>query len=58
MDCKASIKIEFEIFGQQFKKEMYINYFPTDNGVDERVGEFFRESYSKAVAQYRINEED
>jgi hypothetical protein len=49
MDNKASIKLEFAMYGKEFKTEMYINYFPTDNGVDERVTEFFRESYNKAV---------
>lgn len=52
MDCKASIKIEFEIYGKKFRKDMWINYWPGECGVDDRVLEFFRESYGKARAAY------
>lgn len=52
MDCKASVKIAFEIYGKKFQTDMWINYWPDECGVDGRVLEFFRESHDRARAAY------
>ena len=58
MDCKASVKIAFEIYGKKFTTDMWINYWPDESGVDERVLEFFRKSYESAYAAYRKRRAD
>lgn len=50
-DDKASIKIEFQIYGEKFVADMWINY-DGYNDVDDRVLEFFRDSYRQARAKY------
>jgi hypothetical protein len=59
-DFKASIKIEFSIFGVTEKTDMYVNYFADSEcyGVDQRVIDFFREAYEKAYAGYRNGLDD
>lgn len=54
-DNRAEIKIEFYIYGEDYKTDMSINYSPEsgDGWVDSRVIEFFRGSYDKAYALYQ-----
>ena len=53
MDNRANIKIEFEVFGEEFKTEMSINYSVDSDygGIDDRVLRFFEESYNIAKAK-------
>lgn len=43
-DHRASIKIEFSMYGETKKADMWINWSPDENGVDRRVIEFFDEA--------------
>ena len=54
-DFKASVKIEFSIFGVTDKADMWINWWPDGEcqDVDDRVIEFFRKVYRKGYAEYR-----
>ncbi len=51
-DFRADIKIKMELMGKTYTQDMYINYFPNSDGVDDRVIEFFRDSYEDARARY------
>ena len=44
-DHRASIKIEFSMYGETKKADMWINWSPDDyHGVDQRVVNFFSEA--------------
>jgi hypothetical protein len=51
-DHRCTIKIEFSIHDKTYKSDMNVNYFADDDGCDERVKEFFRESWNDAYARY------
>jgi hypothetical protein len=51
-DHSCSIKIEFSIHNKTYKTEMLVNYWPDEDGVDERVKYFFRKSWNDASARY------
>lgn len=54
MDSKASIKITFSVYGSKdYICDMWINYCPDWDGVDERVKSFFKESYEEAYDAYQ-----
>ena len=56
MDSRCNLKIEFSIYGEDFKWESSINYTPDDDsGVDSRVADWFKECYRKA--RYKYEEE-
>ena len=40
-DMRATVRLYFEIHGKTYEIEMYINYFPDDDGVDRRIKECF-----------------
>lgn len=52
MDHRASIKIEMEFHGVKDSCDMYVNYYPEDDGMDQRVSEFFRSVYERGMAVY------
>ncbi len=52
MDSKALIKIEFQIYGQKYETEMYINYFPNPQ-IDDRIVEWFEKNYISAFDNYK-----
>ena len=60
-DHRASIKIEFSMYGETKKADMWINWSPDDyQGVDSRVIEFFEQaahemSFKYYEAQERAN---
>ncbi len=51
-DARASVKIEFSIYGEEFKQEWWINWFPEDGMCDRRITEWFEACYSKAREKY------
>jgi len=51
-DQKASIKIDFDFHGKHYRFDGYINYFDNGDGIDDRVVEFFRESYEDGMSRY------
>jgi hypothetical protein len=51
-DFRASIKIEFEMYGKKEKLDTWINYFPNEDGIDERIVEFFSDSWNKFTYYY------
>lgn len=51
-DSRAQIKIEFSIYGETYKADMSINYFPNDGSIDDRVRDFFDVSYRKARSKF------
>jgi len=53
-DFKASVKIEFEFMGKTEKLDAYINWSPGDQGIDERVVEFFDRATQAGLARYRL----
>ena len=60
-DHRASIKIEFSMYGETKEADMWINWSPDDyQGVDRRVIEFFEQaahemSFKYYEAQERAN---
>lgn len=52
MDNKASISINFEVYGQKFHQEWWINYCPDDYGIDARIREWFQDCHDKAHQAY------
>ena len=58
-DHRATIKIEFSMYGYTEKADMWINWSAPDyTGVDERVIEFFAESVEKFRTQLAFDEEE
>ena len=52
-DHRASIKIEFSMYGETKKADMWINWSPSDyQGVDQRVIDFFEQSAQEMSAKY------
>lgn len=54
-DHKASIKIEFTIYGEMGKMDSWINWSPHDSAcfpIDQRVIDFFEAHYEKARSGY------
>ncbi len=52
-DHRARIHVEFEIHGKTYTQTWdWINYFPDDQGIDQRVIDFFRDSWGDAKARY------
>lgn len=57
-DMKASIEIKFEIHGESYEGDWYINYSPNDSGIDDRIVEWFSDCYEKASRVYLKNVDD
>jgi hypothetical protein len=51
-DMRASIRLVFRIHGKVYKQDLWINYSPDSDGVDERIKEFFRESWDDSLHVY------
>lgn len=51
-DARATVKIEFSIYGEEYKQEWWINWFPEDGMCDRRIIEWFEACYSKAQEKY------
>lgn len=52
-DRRASIKIEFSMYGETKKADMWINWSPSDyDGVDQRVLDFFSESARQMESKF------
>lgn len=54
---KVSIKIEWDGMGVRENADMWINYFPGNDGVDERILEWFRATYAKAYEKYASDQD-
>ncbi len=48
MDSRFKIKVTFSIYGREYPWEASLNWFAPDGGVDDRIVEFFRDSYEDA----------
>lgn len=58
-DHRASIKIEFSMYGETKKADMWINwsdYSSECGGVDQRVVDFFRNSAEEMYTKFMENE--
>ena len=54
-DHRASIKIEFSMYGETKKADMWINWSPDHSdchGVDQRVVDFFAQSANEMSANF------
>ena len=52
-DHRANIKISFNIHEKTYEQEWaWINYFPNNDGVDDRILEWFRECWEDAKRRY------
>lgn len=53
-DSRAEIKIGFSIYGEDFKADWSINYYPEDGGcgLDRRVREWFETCFQQAREKY------
>ena len=51
-DHKASVKIDFTIYGEHFSTDMWINWVPDDDYVDKRVLDWFADRYWEARAKW------
>lgn len=50
-DFRASIQINVEMGGVEDKADMWINWSPNDDGIDDRIVAFFRNWSEKAMAK-------
>lgn len=55
-DHRASIKIEMDFHDKIEKADMWINYSPGPEGVDERVMNFFRKAYRDGMNRWEEKE--
>lgn len=48
-DHRATVKVEFSMYGETKKCNMWINWSPSSDyeGIDQRVLDFFTESYNQ-----------
>ena len=51
-DHRASIKLEMDAHGKNYKTEMWINWSPDNDGCDRRVIEWFADCWADAYARY------
>lgn len=52
-DHRAEIKVDFTIHGKTYKLNLdWINYFDNGNGIDQRVVDFFSESWDDARGRF------
>jgi hypothetical protein len=52
-DHKASVKIDFTIYGEHFDTDMWINWVPDDDySIDQRVLDWFADCYWKARSKW------
>ena len=59
-DSRANIKIDFEIYGEKFKYDGWINWTVGTGDIyeiDRRITEFFVDSYLEALLKYEDEEE-
>ena len=54
-DHRADIKVEFSIHGKTYKQSWWINWFPDDTGVDQRITDWFSERWEDALARYNMS---
>lgn len=47
-DSRATVKIEFSIYGKNYKNEWWINWSSEDCGCDERIATWFENCRSEA----------
>jgi len=52
-DHRATIKLYMSIHGKIYEHEMWINYWPDNDGVDNRIKEFFSGAWDDALARYK-----
>jgi hypothetical protein len=52
-DLRADIKIKMNLWGHNYKTDMWINYWDDGDGNDQRVKDFFAESYRDAYSKYQ-----
>lgn len=60
-DHRASIKIEFSMYGETKKADMWINWSPDGSdygGVDQRVLDFFSDSAQEMAAKFWEDHEE
>lgn len=51
-DSKASILIKFSIYGKEFEHEFWINWCANNDGIDDRIVEWFRLCANEAKAKW------
>ena len=51
-DFRADIDLKMTMFGKTYKRNMWINYWDNGDGVDDRIIEFFRESWNDARTRH------
>ena len=51
-DHRATIKLAMHIHGKQYETEMWINYWPENDGCDRRIVECFAHWWADAKARY------
>ena len=56
-DHRMSIKIEAEFHGVKEDCDMYINYIPESDGVDQGVTDFFSDVYWHGMDKYNQKKE-
>ena len=56
-DHRMSIKIEAEFHGVKEDCDMYINYIPESDGVDQGVADFFSDVYWHGMDKYNQKKE-
>ena len=60
-DHRASVKIEFSMYGETKKADMWINWSPDGSecqDIDQRVIDFFQTAYRQMYAKYWDDYED
>lgn len=52
-DSRFHLKVEFEIYGKKYTWNPSLNYFDRGDGMDDRIFQFFVNSYNDAWMHYQ-----
>ena len=53
-DMKATIRLYLRIHGKEYKHEMYVNYTPDLDGVDDRIKDCFGRWWDDSLGVYAV----
>jgi hypothetical protein len=53
MDCRFHLTVKFHIYGKDYDWDTSLNWSGDDGEIDQRITDFFLNSYEDALAEYR-----
>jgi hypothetical protein len=57
-DSRFHLKVEFSIYGRDFKWNPSLNWYGGDERIDSRIIDWFESCYAEAYAEYREGIQD